>query len=54
MHWTSKSWEGVEDMETLRILEKMGCMKIQGYFFLHPVAFKDFITWANTFTPSLQ
>jgi diguanylate cyclase (GGDEF)-like protein/PAS domain S-box-containing protein len=37
--------EGVEDAETLRYLEEMGCDLAQGYFISHPVPATALMTW---------
>ncbi len=37
--------EGVEDAETLRRLEEMGCDLAQGYFISHPVPAASLMTW---------
>ncbi|MGQ8364233.1 EAL domain-containing protein [Glaciecola sp. 1036] len=37
--------EGVEDKESLRLLEKFGCDQVQGYYLSHPVKPKAFIDW---------
>ena len=34
--------EGVEDAETFRQMEEMGCDVIQGYYFSKPMKFSDY------------
>lgn len=39
--------EGVEDEETLRILNDLGCQKIQGYYYSRALGIDKFIGWAS-------
>lgn len=38
--------EGVEDQETLDLLNELGCQRVQGYLFAKPMPFEQFCTWA--------
>ena len=39
--------EGVEDKETLNLLEIMGCDYAQGYYISRPIPAEDIISWCN-------
>jgi len=39
--------EGVEDRETLDILEKMDCDEVQGFFISHPLPAEEFLDWCR-------
>jgi len=39
--------EGVEDRETLDILEKMDCDEVQGFFISHPLPAAEFFEWCR-------
>lgn len=41
--------EGVETKEQFKILENMGCDKIQGFYFSKPLEIKDFYSYYNNF-----
>ncbi len=41
--------EGVENGETLEILERIGCDEIQGYFIARPMTAQDFIKWFKAY-----
>jgi len=45
--------EGVEDMETLSVLEKLGCDIVQGYYISKPVPPEELVRWLadNRFKP---
>ncbi|TGN41700.1 EAL domain-containing protein [Marinobacter confluentis] len=38
--------EGVEDAETLEMLHKLGCHRVQGYHFARPMPIGEFCEWA--------
>jgi len=38
--------EGVEDAETLALLHKLGCHRVQGYHFARPMSLDAFCKWA--------
>ncbi|BBP43460.1 EAL domain-containing response regulator [Thiosulfativibrio zosterae] len=37
--------EGVENIESLNILKKLGCQIVQGYYFAKPMAAEDLMSW---------
>lgn len=37
--------EGVEDAETLALLQKLGCNRMQGYYFAKPMPMESFLEW---------
>ena len=41
--------EGVENIESLRILKEMGCDYAQGYFFSKPCSREDFSIWLDSY-----
>lgn len=43
--------EGVEDAETLRFLEEIGCNLAQGYFIARPMTGNDAMQWVASFRP---
>ncbi len=40
--------EGVENKEELKVLKKLKCDVIQGYYYCKPVPFKDFVAYCQT------
>lgn len=42
--------EGIEDAQTLALLEKLGCHRMQGYYLAKPMPLDTFIGWAQAFT----
>ncbi len=44
--------EGIEDVETLKILQTLGCDFAQGYYISHPISQSDFIKWLEEYDPS--
>lgn len=42
--------EGVEDAETLELLHRLGCHRVQGYHFARPMSLNDFCQWAEIYT----
>ena len=39
--------EGVEDADTAALLQKLGCHRMQGYYFARPMPIDDFFEWAS-------
>jgi diguanylate cyclase (GGDEF)-like protein len=39
--------EGVENLDTLRLLEILGCDKVQGYYFTHPLSEPQMMKWLD-------
>jgi len=39
--------EGIETLETAKILQSMGCGRGQGYFFSEPLSAKDFANYVT-------
>lgn len=46
--------EGVEDAESLGVLQKLFCKKIQGYYFSRPLTYKKFIEWIQEFQTNVH
>lgn len=42
--------EGVENAETMELLEKMGCDMIQGYILTPPLPYDDIVVWLGEYT----
>lgn len=40
--------EGVENLQTLELLEQLGCDYLQGFYISHPVPYEEFVKWMNT------
>ena len=38
--------EGIENAETLALLEKLGCHRVQGYYLARPMPLDEFLDWA--------
>jgi diguanylate cyclase (GGDEF)-like protein len=43
--------EGVEDIETMRLISSIGCEQAQGYFLSKPIPSKAFRSWLDKFEP---
>ena len=43
--------EGIEDVEALRAVARLGCDEVQGYLICRPVALSDFIGWTRRWRP---
>ena len=44
--------EGIEDLETIKLLSTMNCDAVQGYYIARPMPGPDFIDWANSRKPT--
>lgn len=44
--------EGIEDAETLALLEKLGCHRVQGYYLAKPMPLNTFCAWARDIAAS--
>jgi EAL domain-containing protein (putative c-di-GMP-specific phosphodiesterase class I) len=41
--------EGVEEFHVLKLLEKLGCDHVQGYYFSRPMVYEDLKKWLEGF-----
>ena len=44
--------EGVESDDSKRILTKLGCNTIQGFYYSKPLPLESYIAWINSYQPS--
>lgn len=45
--------EGVEDIRVMRLLEKLGCNRVQGYHFTKALTYEELVKWLNDFDMSV-